>query len=77
MNFNNNAMQKRLVYIFLFVVINLLLVLGHIAAFQSNMPKSSWLTMSIHAVLLILFPYKKVFGKKGGLPARLIKNDRE
>jgi len=46
-------MRSKITKIFLFVVINLMLVYTHIEAFQSSVPWLSWATIAMHVYLLM------------------------
>lgn len=52
--------QKIILKVFLFLVINIALVLFHLELFRSSIPFIGFLTAGIHAILLILYPYKKI-----------------
>lgn len=56
--------QKIILKVFLFVVVNIVLVLLHLEAFRSNIPFLAFCTAGIHIIGLILYPYKKMFLKK-------------
>lgn len=54
-------MKKYLLLGLAFAVFNFLAFLGHLLLFQSPYPYSSWISVSIHLIILIIFPYKKCF----------------
>lgn len=51
--------QRIILRVFLFLVVNIALVLLHLELFRSSIPLLGFLTAGIHVVSLILFPYKK------------------
>lgn len=57
-------MQKTLIFIVCFVVVNAALAVLHITIFQGTHPYWAFRTLIIHLIVLILFPYKKVFKSK-------------
>lgn len=57
-------LSKFLFKLFMFVAFNAAMCLGHIEIFQSGMPKLSWATAAVHAIILIFFPYPKFFNLK-------------
>ena len=58
------GMQKTILFIILMAVANFFIILGHIALFQSDTPKLAWLSMIVHAILVAVFPYGKIFKPK-------------
>lgn len=54
-------MQKKLVYIICFLIVNVFLIVLHITIFQGNHPYWAFRTLAIHIILIVVFPYKKVF----------------
>ncbi|WP_276486043.1 hypothetical protein [Paraflavitalea pollutisoli] len=57
-------MQKAILFILLFGVMNFFIILAHISLYQSDTPRLSWLSMIVHAVLLVIFPYRRIFTLK-------------
>lgn len=57
-------MQKTILFILLFGVVNFFIILAHISLYQSDTPKLSWISMIVHALLLVIFPYGKIFKQK-------------
>ncbi|NII28190.1 hypothetical protein HB364_24115 [Pseudoflavitalea sp. X16] len=57
-------MQKTILFILLFGVVNFFIILSHISLYQSDTPKLSWLSMIVHAILLAAFPYRRIFKTK-------------
>lgn len=54
--------MKKLVLIGLaFALFNFFGFWGHLVLFQSTWPFISWVSIIAHVVVLIIFPYKKVF----------------
>lgn len=53
-------MRKTILTIFLFLVVNLLLIWIHITLFQSTFVWFGWISGFFHIILLIIFPYKKI-----------------
>ncbi|WEK34857.1 MAG: hypothetical protein P0Y53_20410 [Candidatus Pseudobacter hemicellulosilyticus] len=57
-------MNTRLILLlFLFILVNVGLVLAHLAIFRTSVPYLSWATGVLHIVLLITFPYKSIIRK--------------
>jgi len=56
--------QKIILKVFLFLVVNIVLVLLHLEVFRSSIPFLGFLTAGIHVVSLILYPYKRIFKVK-------------
>lgn len=56
-------MQSTLLRIFLFLLGNTLLLFIHFSLFNKQ-PVYGFITASIHIILLILFPYSRVFKNK-------------
>lgn len=56
-------MQSTLLRIFLFLLGNTLLLFIHFSLFNKQ-PVYGFITTSIHIILLILFPYSRVFKNK-------------
>lgn len=54
-------MKKYILLGLAFAVFNFLAFVGHILLFQSTWPFSSWISILAHIVILIIFPYKKLF----------------
>jgi tetrahydromethanopterin S-methyltransferase subunit E len=54
-------MKKVVIIGLAFALFNFFAFWGHTVLFQSNWPYLSWVTIIAHIVLLIIFPYKKVF----------------
>lgn len=57
-------MQRTILFILLFGVVNFFIILCHISLYQSDTPKLSWLSMIVHAILLVAFPYRKILKQK-------------
>jgi hypothetical protein len=53
-------MRLTLLKIFLFLVANVLVIVGLIKLFQSSWPFSAWFALGLYNVVLILFPYNKL-----------------
>jgi len=47
--------------VFVFAIINVLLLYAHILLFQSSFPFSSWASLACHGAALLFFPYEKAF----------------
>jgi putative flippase GtrA len=54
-------MRKYLLLGLLFALFNFGVFWCHILLFQSPWPFSSWISILIQIIILIIFPYKKVF----------------
>jgi ABC-type branched-subunit amino acid transport system permease subunit len=54
-------MKKTLLLGLAFLVSNILLIVLHFWVFRSSMPMLAWATALLHCVLLIIFPYTKIF----------------
>lgn len=54
-------MRKIILIVFLLLIANLLLCWLHIEMFKTSFVWSAWITGFAHIVLLIIFPYKKIF----------------
>jgi len=54
-------MQKKLLLGLAFTLSNFLLFQIHLYIFKSSIPFLAWLSAIIHIVLLIIFPYTKIF----------------
>ena len=54
-------MKKYLLLGLAFAVFNFLAFCGHILLFQSFWPYAAWISVLIHIIILIIFPYKKCF----------------
>jgi hypothetical protein len=57
-------MRKTILKIFAFTIVNLALMLLHLTLFHSSVPFSAWLSMVVHFVLLVAFPYEKLITHK-------------
>lgn len=57
-------MRQNLLFGLLFVVSNLLIGYGHILIFQSSFPMAAFVSILLHLVYLIIFPYSKTFKVK-------------
>jgi hypothetical protein len=53
-------MKIKLLYVLLFLIVNVFLVLLHLWIFKTSWPFAAWVTVIIHLLLLIAFPYKKL-----------------
>lgn len=56
-------MKNRILRIFLFALINILLLLGHFWLFNKQ-PVFGYITATLHIVVLIIFPYSKLAKNK-------------
>lgn len=56
-------MKNVILRIFLFALINILLLLGHFWLFNQQ-PVFGYITATLHIVLLIIFPYSKLAKNK-------------
>ena len=54
-------MKKHILLGLVFALFNFFAFWFHIILFQSPFPFSSWASIIIHIILLIIFPYKKCF----------------
>lgn len=53
-------MRLTILFLLLFVLANLLLVFLHIRLFQSALPFAAWVSILLHVIALIFFPYTKL-----------------
>lgn len=52
-------------WILFFILVNILLIrILHPLLFQSSVPWLGWLSIWIHIVALVFFPYRKIFKTK-------------
>jgi hypothetical protein len=54
-------MRLRLFRVLLFIAANFLLCLAHIHFFQSARPFTAWVSIGLHVVGLLFFPYAQTF----------------
>lgn len=54
-------MQKYILLGLAFALFNFGAFLCHILLFQSSWPYAAWISVLIHIIILIIFPYKKCF----------------
>ena len=54
-------MRLRIFRLLLFLAANFLLALGHIHLFQGPAPFTAWVSIGLHGLLLLFFPYKRAF----------------
>ena len=59
-------MKRVFLAVFAFVIFNFLIALLHLWLFKTSVPFIAWITVSLHVVLLIIFPYKKFFRMGAG-----------
>lgn len=57
-------MRKTILNIFAFAMVNVALLFIHLTLFHSRVPFSAWLSMVVHFVLLVIFPYEKILAHK-------------
>jgi hypothetical protein len=54
-------MRLRILRLLLFIAANFLLCLAHIHFFQSAWPFSAWVSIGLHLLGLLFFPYARAF----------------
>jgi hypothetical protein len=54
-------MRLQLLRLLLFLTANFLLCLAHIHFFQSTWPFSAWVSIGLHVLGLLFFPYARAF----------------
>jgi hypothetical protein len=54
-------MKKNVLIGFLMFTANLLIIWFHLWLFKSPFPFAAWVTLFIHIILIIIFPYTKIF----------------
>lgn len=60
-------MKQKITFALVFILVNLVLCWVHIKAFQSSVPASVIATMVVHLLLLIWFPYRRIFSGRTSL----------
>ena len=54
-------MRKNIAVVLIFIAINILIFFFHLSIFKGSMPYLAWVSGFVHLILLITFPYNKLF----------------